>query len=270
MSDPKKRELYDLYGEDGLKEGFFPGGRGGFGSSGGGFHPSDPADIFAQFFGGGGFGNGAFGGGFGSGGPSFGGGSFRRSQSGFGEMPSRPVKDPAIRMKLPCTLEELYTGSTRKMKISARRMDGIGQSRSESEILSIDIKPGWKQGTKITFAEKGDQAPGRVPADIVFEIEEKPHSRFRREKDDLYYTYKISLKDALCGCIVEVKTLADKVVRLKVEDVITPSTKKIISGHGMPISKSPGSFGNLHIQFDVAFPTRLTEEQKNVLRSTLP
>ena len=148
-------------------------------------------------------------------------------------------------------------------------MDGTGQSRSESEILNIDIKPGWKQGTKITYAEKGDQVPGHIPADIVFEIEEKPHPRFRREKDDLYYTYKVSLKDALCGCIVEVKTLSDKVVRLKVEDVITPSTKKIISGHGMPISKFPGSFGNLHIKFDVTFPTRLTEEQKNVLKSTL-
>lgn len=43
LSDPEKREIYDQYGEDALKE--------GMGSSGGGGH--DPFDIFQSFFGGG-------------------------------------------------------------------------------------------------------------------------------------------------------------------------------------------------------------------------
>ena len=51
LSDPEKRDIYDQYGEDGLKE--------GMGGGGGGFH--NPADIFESFFGGGAFG-GAFGG----------------------------------------------------------------------------------------------------------------------------------------------------------------------------------------------------------------
>ena len=45
LSDPKKKELYDQFGEDGLKD--------GFGGGGGGFHASNAEDIFAQFFGGG-------------------------------------------------------------------------------------------------------------------------------------------------------------------------------------------------------------------------
>jgi DnaJ-class molecular chaperone len=44
LSDPKKKELYDQYGEAGLRDG---GGGGG----GGGFHPGQAEDIFAQFFG---------------------------------------------------------------------------------------------------------------------------------------------------------------------------------------------------------------------------
>lgn len=44
LSDPEKREIYDQYGEDGLKEGM--SGRGGF---------HNPFDIFEQFFGGGSF-----------------------------------------------------------------------------------------------------------------------------------------------------------------------------------------------------------------------
>ncbi|KAF9595933.1 hypothetical protein IFM89_006214 [Coptis chinensis] len=42
LSDPEKRDLYDQYGEDALKEGGFPGGGGGH----------DPFDIFSSFFGG--------------------------------------------------------------------------------------------------------------------------------------------------------------------------------------------------------------------------
>jgi len=41
LSDPEKREIYDTYGEDALKE--------GMGGGGGGGH--DPFDIFSSFFG---------------------------------------------------------------------------------------------------------------------------------------------------------------------------------------------------------------------------
>ena len=46
LSDPEKRELYDQYGEDALKE--------GMGGGAGPFH--NPFDIFESFFGGGSFG----------------------------------------------------------------------------------------------------------------------------------------------------------------------------------------------------------------------
>lgn len=39
---------------------------------------------------------------------------------------------------------------------SRRCMDATGQPRQESEILTIEVKPGWKKGTKITFQEKGE------------------------------------------------------------------------------------------------------------------
>lgn len=45
LSDPEKREIYDQYGEDALKEGM---------GGGGGGH--DPFDIFQSFFGGNPFG----------------------------------------------------------------------------------------------------------------------------------------------------------------------------------------------------------------------
>ena len=80
LSDPKKKDLYDQFGEDGLKEGF---------GGGGGFNASNAEDIFAQFFGGGMGGGGPFGGMGGMPGGGFGGmpGGMGGMPGGFGGMP---------------------------------------------------------------------------------------------------------------------------------------------------------------------------------------
>jgi DnaJ-class molecular chaperone len=62
-------------------------------------------------------------------------------------------------------------------------------------VLTINVKPGWKSGTKITFQREGDQAPNKIPADIVFIIRDKPHQHFRREGSDLRHVCKITLRE---------------------------------------------------------------------------
>ncbi|BBG94169.1 DNAJ heat shock family protein [Prunus dulcis] len=57
--------------------------------------------------------------------------------------------------------------------------------KTVEEILKIDIKPGWKKGTKITFPDKGNQEPGVSPADLIFVVDEKPHGVFKRDGNDL-------------------------------------------------------------------------------------
>jgi DnaJ-class molecular chaperone len=94
------------------------------------------------------------------------------------------------------SLEDIATGTTKKMKISRKIFDGR-QTRAEDKVLTIDIKPGWKTGTKITFPREGDQSPNTIPADIVFIIKDKPHSLFKRDGSDLIYTANISLREVL-------------------------------------------------------------------------
>ena len=53
------------------------------------------------------------------------------------------------------------------------------------ETLEVAIKAGWKEGTRIIFEGKGDRLPGRPPQDIVFVVQELPHTRFTRAGDDL-------------------------------------------------------------------------------------
>jgi DnaJ homolog subfamily B member 4 len=185
--------------------------------------------------------------------------------------PRRPRKDPPLEMKLPCTLEELYTGSQRKMKISRRRMDqATGTARTETDVLVIDVKPGWKKGTKITFQEKGDENPGRIAADIVFVIDEKPHATYTREGNDLVVTRRLPLRESLTGVTVELATLDGRALRVQVDEVIPPRSMKVVRGEGMPVTKTPGTKGDLRIRFEVAFPRELSAAQKEVLRQVLP
>ncbi|KAI8324979.1 DnaJ-domain-containing protein [Martensiomyces pterosporus] len=299
LSDKQKRAIYDQYGEEGLKGGVpggggaggFPGGGfpgGGqsfhFTSSGpgggfGGFTPSNPEDIFAQLFSGLGGHGGRRGG---HGGAQFmdvdgdmgGAGGF--PGFGFGGMPggmhagghgARQQKE--ITRPLACTLEELYNGCTKKLKVTRRSPSHTGGLATTEKVLQIDVKPGWKAGTKIRFQKEGDDL-GYGAQDIVFVVEEKPHAEFKREGDNLKTELLLSLDEALCGFKRPIKTLGGKTINISnTNSVIKPGQVSRMANYGMPISKHPGSFGDLLITYKVQFPASLTEAQKHKIHEAL-
>lgn len=72
------------------------------------------------------------------------------------------------------------------MKIN-RKVIRNNRIEREDKMLTVNVKPGWKAGTKVTFPKEGDQDTGNVPADIVFVIRDKPHRIFKREGSDIRY-----------------------------------------------------------------------------------
>jgi len=284
LSDKKKREVFDQYGEEGLKGGMpsgggesggfqgFPGGTSfsfstGPGGGGGFFRPSNAEDIFAQFFGGEGMGGM---GGFQSMFSGMGGG--RRSGMGMnmddvdmGGMGKRRRKGAPMEVPLKVSLEELYTGTTKKLKVTRNKMEG-DRRVPENKLCEIDIKKGWKAGTKITYEGWGDEEPGTEAGDIIFVIEEKKHPRFVRDGNDLVFHRPISLTEALCGTKFSIEGLGGESINVDTKnEVVNPQTKKRIAGKGMPI-KGGGSYGDLVIQWNINFPKTLTNAQKKQVR----
>ncbi|XP_024962840.1 dnaJ homolog subfamily B member 4-like [Cynara cardunculus var. scolymus] len=263
LCDPHKRSLYDQHGEEGLTE--MPKHDS---NSKKGFNAQSAEDIFAEFFGSSPFEYETSG----AGGRTFGG--YNRTENNFkgsndGNDSTMQKKPPPVENKLPCSLEELYNGTTRKMKISRIVVDANGHFKQDTEILTIDVKQGWKKGTKITFPNKGNEQIHQLPADLVFVIDEKTHDVYMRDGNDLLMKYKVTLGEALRGTTINITTLDQRDLAITVTDIITPFYELVVSQEGMPIAKDPELRGNLKVQFEIKFPTKLTPEQKTALRHAL-
>jgi len=279
LSDDSKKRIYDLYGEEGLQGGPSGsqeskdgtpgpfGGMGGMGRGGNFFYTTsgngvgsgfggfaNANDIFASFFGtsnpfeAGSDSDGdhpmGMGGEF-----SFGHGRFPHVGPLHQKQQQRPKQN--TKRNFECSLEQLYKGTTKRMRVT-RDSDS-----KESIELQIDVRPGWKEGTKITFPEVRD---------VTFVLKERAHSRFTRRGNDLIFRASVSLEDALVGAHVTVITLDDRVLDVDIDQIITPGFTKVLRGEGMPISKSTnGACGDLIIEFDIQFPRQLSRRQKRKL-----
>lgn len=174
-------------------------------------------------------------------------------------------QDPAIQQEIKVSLEELFTGTVKKLKIQRQIITPSGFDREE-KVLQIEVKPGWKAGTKITFPHHGDQKHGILAADIIFIIQDKPHQYFKRDSDNnLLFTAKVPLREALVGCLIQIPTIEGSIIPVQLNEVIQPGTQRRIPGQGLPDPKCPGRRADLIVVFDVEFPTNLTTEQKTFL-----
>ena len=185
--------------------------------------------------------------------------------------PKETKKNSVQKQIVKVTLEELFTGCLKKFKIKSKIFINMNETAIKEKILEFDVKQGWKDGTKITFEQSGDQLHPTIPQnDIEFVIETLPHNSFQRDGDDLTYKICISLKQALCGGYFEIQHLDGIKRKIPLKGITTPNTKRTIQNEGMPISKSKNKErGNLHIQFDVVFPEDIDPDVKQQLEKLL-
>jgi len=226
LSDPKKREVYDQYGEAAFEKGAAgPSGFGGqyyqqgpfrvYTNFGGDFSDfdfdfggfSDPFEIFEQFFG---------------------------FQSPF----SRSRRQRRDIFETTLTFDEAVKGTTKNIVI-------------KGENKAIKIPAGVDEGTRMRFSD----------FDLVIHV--RPHPYFRREGQDIYFQKEISYPLAVLGGIVSVPTIEGE-VKLKVRPGTKDGTMVRLRSQGVPYPKS-NQRGDQYVIFKIKVPEKISSKAKKIL-----
>jgi DnaJ-class molecular chaperone len=108
-----------------------------------------------------------------------------------------------------------------------------------------------------------------IRGDIKIIVSVKNTTKFNRHGMDLVYKSSITLKEALCGFIIELDHLNGKKMTLNNRvnrSIVKPHFKKVVSQLGM---QREANIGNLIIEFEIEFPDSLSEEQMEKLSDIL-
>lgn len=185
-------------------------------------------------------------------------------------------KPETIVKNISITLEQSYTGFVATVEIdrwNMRQQDGL--KINEIELIQVKIPAGVETGQSILLEGIGNSVEGNegnegnsVKGDVKVCVSVQSHATFIRQGSDICFKKSMSLKEALCGTQFQFEHLNGKMLTLNVTNaIIFPGGKKVFAGMGMP--KMDGTVGNLVLEFDVQFPTSLTQEQKDVLSNVL-
>uniref|UniRef100_A0A7S1JEM2 J domain-containing protein n=1 Tax=Eutreptiella gymnastica TaxID=73025 RepID=A0A7S1JEM2_9EUGL len=139
-----------------------------------------------------------------------------------------------------------------------------------SQLLEVQIEQGIPEGHEIKFDMEGDESPDRLPGDVIFKVKSAPHPFLTRVKDNLEMDMRITLLQALVGFKKSFVHLDGREVEVERKVVTQPLTKMTLRGEGMPKHNVPSEKGNLIVTFHIDFPKHITTEQAEKIKLLLP
>lgn len=142
----------------------------------------------------------------------------------------------------------------------------------QTKALEVHVDKGAPDGKRYTFTGESDEVPDVTPGDVLVEIQVEKHPKFQRKGADLIYKCEISLLQALTGFEVVLEHLDKRKIRLfsKPGEVIRPGVFKTCRELGLPFFEQPYKYGNLYVDFEFAFPKTVSESQKEALFKAFP
>lgn len=141
---------------------------------------------------------------------------------------------------------------------------GEGRVRTRTT-LTVSIPPGVDTGTRIQLAGRGEVGPGGGdPGDLFVEIVQIAHPVFERRGDDLHCVVEVPMASAALGTSMILETL-DGDESVQIAAGTQPQAVITLRGRGVPRLRGSGR-GDIHIHLDVRTPTRLTARQEELLR----
>ena len=297
LSDDKKRETYNRYGEAGLKQ------EGGGGSGFGGFGGMDFADIFEQIFKQK-FNFTGFDDDFGQG------SSFQQQQrmdlqfdmkdlytgiKGYKLKVTNKVtcpvcsgtgaKNPSDVLRCPdcqghgirIVQQHVGMGFIQQFQTTCQRCSGQGRiikkpcskcsgarKITEEEEYSIDIPAGAPHGYAMLLQDVGS-------TNVLLVIHTKEDPLYTRDGANLYHNgLTLSLREALLGFRRSVKLPDGSQIIVERTEVTQPGHVQIHPGLGFPVVEDPKRRGDLFIPLNVALPATISDNTRSTLQKVLP
>ncbi|HMB57183.1 MAG TPA: DnaJ C-terminal domain-containing protein [Arenimonas sp.] len=233
LRDKDKRAAYDQLRSRGYRPGedFRP--------------PPDFGDQFGQGFGG--FGSGGFRSDEGLGGAGF--SDFFESLFGGRAGPrGRPQPPGDTRAKVAIPLEVAYAGGAQRIGIDGRT-------------LEVKVPAGIRPGQVIRLSGQG-QVQGSQRADLLLEIDYRPHADFEVDGRNILYTLVLAPWEAALGTTVSVATLGGS-VELKIPPDSDAGRKLRLRGRGLP---GKPAAGDQIVEIEIRAPRAETAAQRELYR----
>ncbi len=145
-----------------------------------------------------------------------------------------------------------------------RECRGRGRA-SKTARLEITIPAGVDNGSRLRLRNEGDSgARNGSSGDLYVLIHITDHPHFERHEEEILYELEISFPQAALGAEIPIPTLSGE-VKLHIPKGIQSGTILRMRGKGMPVLGRPKSFGDQHVKITVVTPTRLNNEQKEMM-----
>jgi len=143
-----------------------------------------------------------------------------------------------------------------------------GDGRTErTKRLRVTVPPGIDDGHQIRLSAEGEAGPrGGPPGSLYVAIHVAAHPHLRREGTELYHELELSIAQAALGTTATVPTVEGD-EEVEVRPGTQPGTEIRLRGRGAPHLRRTGTRGDLHLLVRVKVPTRLSREQREALEA---
>lgn len=157
-------------------------------------------------------------------------------------------------------------GQGKVIRDPCRTCGGSGRI-SKDQILDVDVPAGVSTGSRIRLSGKGEAGiRGGGAGDLYVFINVREHDIFAREGKNLACTIPVSMTTAALGGEVDVPMVGGEIKNLKIPPGSQSGKQFRLSGMGMPTLNGRSRHrGDLYVTLFVEIPTKLTEEQRQLL-----